>query len=111
MKSAVATASAPRRVAISVAYDRDPRTFLTGPDLPLPNREPDYAEETAAAIDSEVRTIVEHAMNRALAVLREKRDVLERSARRLLEKETLDEKDLIELIGLPADPPLRVAAE
>jgi cell division protease FtsH len=95
----------------SVAYDRDPRTFLTGPDLPLPNREPDYAEETAAAIDSEVRTIVEHAMNRALTVLREKRDLLERSARRLLEKETLDEKDLIELIGPPADPPLRVAAE
>jgi cell division protease FtsH len=95
----------------SVAYDRDPRTYLTGPDLPLPNREPDYAEETAAAIDSEVRTIVEHAMNRALTVLGEKRDVLERSARRLLEKETLDEKDLIELIGLPADPPLRVAAE
>jgi cell division protease FtsH len=95
----------------SVAYDRDPRTFLTGPDLPLPNREPDYAEETAAAIDSEVRTIVEHAMNRALTVLREKRDMLERSARRLLEKETLDEKDLIELIGPPAGPPLRVAAE
>jgi cell division protease FtsH len=95
----------------SVAYDRDPRTFLTGPDLPFANREPDYAEETAAAIDSEVRAIVEHAMNRALAVLREKRDVLERSARRLLEKETLDEKDLIELIGPPAGPPLRVAAE
>jgi cell division protease FtsH len=49
-------------------------------------------------------------MDHALAVLREKRDVLERSARRLLEKETLDEKDLIELIGPPAGPPLRVAA-
>jgi cell division protease FtsH len=95
----------------SVAYDRDPRSFLTGPDLPLPNREQEYAEATAAAIDSEVRSIVQQAMDRALAILRDKRDVLERSARRLLEKETLDEKDLIELIGPPAGPPLRVAAE
>src|SRR5262245_5896082 len=28
-----------------VAYDRDPRTFLTGPGLPLPQREHDYAEQ------------------------------------------------------------------
>jgi cell division protease FtsH len=94
-----------------VAYDRDPRSFLTGPDLPLPQREQEYAETTAAAIDSEVRSLVQHAMDRALAILREKRDVLECSARRLLEKETLDEKELTELIGPPAGPPLRVAAE
>ena len=31
----------------SVAYDRDPHTFMTGPDLPSPLREKDYAEETA----------------------------------------------------------------
>ena len=51
-------------------------------------------------------------MDRALTILREKRDVLERSARKLLEKETLDEKDLAELIGPPpTSPPIRVAAE
>ncbi len=95
----------------SVAYDRDPRTFLTGPDLPVPPREQDYAEETAAAIDDEVRLLVQHAMDCALAILREKRGILERSARRLLEKETLDEKELTELIGPPAGPPLKAAAE
>jgi len=94
-----------------VAYDRDPRTFLTGPDLPLPQHDRDYAEQTAAAIDEEVRTIVQSAMDRAVAILRQKRDVLERSARRLLEKETLEEKDLRELIGPPAGPHVRVAAE
>jgi len=72
----------------SVAYERDPRNFLTGPDLPMPHREETYAEETAAAIDQEVRSIVQSAMDRALAILRDKRDVLERSARKLLEKET-----------------------
>jgi cell division protease FtsH len=95
----------------SVAYDRDPRNFLPGPDLPLPQREEGYAEETAAAIDQEVRSIVHTAMDRALAILRDKRDVLERSARKLLEKETLDENDLEALIGPPAGPPIRVAAE
>ena len=94
-----------------VAYDRDPRTFLTGPDLPLPQREHDYAEQTAAEIDREVRAIVQAAMDRALAILREKHEVLERSARSLLEKETLDEKDLANLIGAPAEVRSRVAAE
>jgi len=95
----------------SVAYERDPRNFLTGPDLPLPHREETYAEETAAAIDQEVRSIVHTAMERALTILREKRDVLKRSARKLLEKETLDENDLEALIGPPTGPPIRVAAE
>ncbi|HEY4859941.1 MAG TPA: ATP-dependent zinc metalloprotease FtsH [Xanthobacteraceae bacterium] len=95
----------------SVAYDRDPRSFLTGPDLPPPPREQDYAEETAAVIDKEVRGIVQSAMERALGILRERRDVLERTAQRLLEKETLDEKELTELVGPPAGPPVSVAAE
>jgi cell division protease FtsH len=94
----------------SVAYDRDPRTFMTGPQLPSPPGERDYAEETAAVIDGEVSTIVQAAMGRALDLLRERRDVLERCARRLLEKETLDEKELMELVGPPAGP-VRVAAE
>jgi cell division protease FtsH len=94
-----------------VAYDRDPHNYLTGPELPMPRQQEDYAQETAATIDAEVRAIVQAAMERALSILRERHDVLERSARRLLEKETLDEKDLAELIGSPAGPPVQVAAE
>jgi cell division protease FtsH len=93
-----------------VAYDRDPRSFLTGPNLPSFQHEQDYADETAAAIDEEVRGIVQHAMDRALAILRQKRDILERSAHRLLEKETLDENDLREILGPPPGP-VRMAAE
>jgi cell division protease FtsH len=95
----------------SVAYDRDSRTFLTGPDLLMPAREQDYGEKTATAIDDEVRSLVQHAMDRATRILNEKRDILERSARRLLEKETLDEKELTALIGPPVGPPLKAAAE
>ena len=56
-------------------------------------------EETAAAIDEEVRGIVQRAMDRAIAILNERRDLLERTARRLLEKETLDEAELLKLVS------------
>src|SRR5256714_3262297 len=69
----------------SVAYDRDPRTFLTGPNLPPPPSEPEYAPDTASLIDHEVRAIVHRAMDRALGMLQAKRDTLDRAARRLLE--------------------------
>jgi cell division protease FtsH len=95
----------------SVAYDRDPHNYLSGPNLPMPQQEESYADETAATIDEEVRAIVQSSMERALGILGAKRDVLDRSARKLLEKETLDEKDLAELIGPPAGPPLQMAAE
>jgi cell division protease FtsH len=91
-----------------VAYDRDPRTFLTGPDLPMPQREHDYSESSAAAIDEELRTIVDTAFQRTLVILKERRDILERAARRLLEKETLDEAELAEIVG---QAPPKIAAE
>lgn len=94
----------------NVAYDRDPRTFLTGPDLPSPARERDYAEETAATVDEEVRAIVDRTFQRTLDLLKERRDVLDRTARRLLEKETLEEAELKQLVGSDL-PSSRVAAE
>src|SRR6266700_3485327 len=42
----------------AVTYDRDSRTFLTGPDLPSPQGVKDYSEQTAASIDVEVRGLV-----------------------------------------------------
>src|SRR5262245_39809329 len=57
----------------NVTYDRDPRTFLTGPDLPTPHREAEYADETTAKIDA--RAIVHEAMDRSLTILRGKRSI------------------------------------
>jgi cell division protease FtsH len=65
----------------------------------LPQREHDYSEDSAAAIDVEVRAIVEAAFQRTLGVLNERREVLERAARRLLEKETLEEAELLHIVG------------
>ncbi len=82
----------------NVAYDRDPRSFLTGPDLPMPQRERDYAESTAATIDDEVRRIIDETFRRTIHLLKARRATLETAAKRLLEKETLEEAELMELV-------------
>jgi cell division protease FtsH len=88
----------------SVAYDREPGNFLAGADRPYPMRERDYAEETAAAIDHEVRAIVDRVFERTQVILKARRAVLDRAAKKLLEKETLEQSDLEALIrGMPQE--------
>ncbi|MDQ3033364.1 MAG: ATP-dependent zinc metalloprotease FtsH [Myxococcota bacterium] len=53
-----------------------------------------YSEETARAIDAEVRRMVETEERRARALLEERRDELEAIAERLLETETVDRDEL-----------------
>ena len=78
----------------SVAYERDPGNFLAGADRPYPTRERDYADETAAAVDEEVRSIVDDVFERAQGILKARRAILDRAAKKLLEKETLEQSDL-----------------
>jgi len=61
-----------------------------------------YSEETARAIDAEVRAILEAQHRRATLILTEKRELLERMTRRLLEVETLDRAELEALLAVPA---------
>jgi cell division protease FtsH len=75
-----------------VAYDRDRAGFLGGPGGMPADRS--YSEQTAQAIDAAVRGLVDQAFAAALDILQRDRDVLERSATLLLEKETLDEAQL-----------------
>ena len=86
----------------NVAYERDGRSFLAGQEMGMGPRERDYGEDTGNAIDAEVRAITDGVLERTLGLLRERRDALERSARRLLEKETLDEAELAEFAQLAA---------
>jgi cell division protease FtsH len=83
----------------NVALEKDQRSFLSPNPLMNGPREHNYSDETATAIDDEVRAIVQKAMDRTIAILNDRRDILERTARRLLEKETLDEAELKELVG------------
>ena len=54
----------------------------------------DYSEDVAAAIDEEVRTLIETAHQEAYEVLVANRDVLDRLVLELLEKETLDKGEV-----------------
>jgi cell division protease FtsH len=58
----------------------------------------DYSEQTAVSIDAEVRRIVEENYERAKAILVEHREVLEKLAQALLEKETLGLSDIDRII-------------
>jgi len=82
----------------SIAYDRDPGNYLAGSDQPFPVREREYAEQTAATVDHEVRAIVEGVFQRAQGILKKRRAILDRAAGKLLEKETLEQSDLEALV-------------
>jgi cell division protease FtsH len=59
----------------------------------------DYSEAVAEIIDEEVKKIVDEAYQRALNILNEKRDRVEVVAQRLLEVETIDYEEFLQLMG------------
>jgi cell division protease FtsH len=73
-------------------YETERPTFLGAPADAAERRR--FSEETARVIDESVRTIVNAAFERALALLRSHRAVLETGARQLLAEETLDRNEL-----------------
>lgn len=75
---------------------RDHQRFL-GRDI---LEQKDYSEETAQAIDEEVRQMVNQARSRARKLLTENRDKLEKMANRLLEKEVMDIYEAKELLAM-----------
>jgi cell division protease FtsH len=54
----------------------------------------DYSEEIAEKVDLEVRKLIEQAHDEAWKVLNDNRDILDKLASELLEKETLDHEQL-----------------
>jgi cell division protease FtsH len=58
----------------------------------------DYSEKTAISIDEEVRLIVDEAYNTAKGILQEHEDLLHKISETLIEKETLDGKEIDAII-------------
>ena len=83
--------------ALGLATLEGPRetSFL---DVPMATRR-DYSEHTAAAIDGEVRGLLDQAHERVRATLTESRDALERVAVLLLEREVVDHDALARALG------------
>lgn len=74
----------------SMTYGSGDQEVFIGKDLA---RARDYSEDIAAAIDKEMRTIVDEAYERAEKLLSENLDKLHEIAKALLERETLNAKE------------------
>jgi cell division protease FtsH len=59
----------------------------------------DYSERLSEQVDQEVRDLIEAAHDEAWTVLTENRDILDRLASELLEKETLDHTQIAEIFA------------
>lgn len=59
-----------------------------------------YSQETASKIDEEVAKIIDEGQNTAKKILTEKKDILEKLAQKLIEKETIEKEEYEELIGI-----------
>ncbi|WP_448599594.1 ATP-dependent zinc metalloprotease FtsH3 [Thermoleptolyngbya sp.] len=79
-----------------VALGRSQGGMFLGRDIMA---ERDFSEETAAAIDDEVRNLVDQAYRRAKSVLLENRAVLDQLAQMLIERETVDAEEFQELLA------------
>ncbi len=80
-----------------------PRTFGQKEDMIFLGREiaeqRDYSEKVAQEIDQEIREIILRSYNRAMDILRSKRDQLDTLASRLIEHETLEGPELQALLA------------
>jgi len=85
----------------AINYDGHKRARFLDMPLALPERGL-YAEDTAQKIDAEISRILAEAHGRARAILSERREVLERVTRRLLDIEVMEGDELRALLGSPA---------
>ena len=81
------------------------QTFVEPNALAVEEAPPPYSQKTAEAIDEEVKHLVDAAYAKAAELLTANRDKLERLATTLLEKETMDGRDVEALVGIRKDHP------
>ena len=81
---------------ISLANDDEP--LFLGREIA---QHKDYSEETARRIDQEIHKILDKCMDETRSILTEHRDQLDMLTNALVEKETLDDKEIREMFGFP----------
>ena len=81
-----------------VAYGQEDEPIFLGKEIA---RHKDYSEETARRIDSAIGSIIQVALNEVETILTEHRNQLELLAETLVERETLDDDEIRELLGFP----------
>ena len=94
------------KIGLMAIGDADHEVFL---GLEIMNRR-DVSEHTSQLVDQEVKGFLDEAHDRARTVIEQHRELLERIAQALLDRETLDREE-IELIGRGEElPPLEKVA-
>ncbi len=88
-----------------ITYANKTEEVFLGREMSQPR---DHSEETAMIIDSEVRRILHYGMERAENILRSNIDLLHRTSKLLLERETLDNAELDILMSGGELPPLSI---
>ncbi|MBF0383752.1 MAG: ATP-dependent zinc metalloprotease FtsH [Magnetococcales bacterium] len=88
-----------------LAYGENEEEIFLGREI---TQHKSVSEDTAKAIDTEIRTIVESNDKRARDILTEKSQVLENMAQALLDRETIDSEEVLKLVeGLPLEEALK----
>jgi len=75
-----------------LTYNREPRSAFL--DLGVGQRTREYSEQTAESIDEEITRIIEETYQQARSILRGRKETLDRLARILLEKESIEGDEL-----------------
>ncbi len=83
-----------------IAYGDDEEEVFIGRDI---GHGRGYAEETASKIDSEVKRIVDECYRNAKDIIMQNRDVLEKCAKLLMEKEKISQEEFEELFDKTED--------
>ena len=86
-----------------VAFGQEDEPIFLGKEIA---RHKDYSEETARKIDAEVHRILADCLSEARTILKEHRDQLSLLAETLVVRETLDDRDVRELLNLPPPNPV-----
>jgi len=82
-----------------VSYGADDEPIFIGKEIASHK---DYSEDMAMKIDNEVHKILETCLNETRTLLTEHKEELESITNGLMEKETLDDADIREMLGFPA---------
>ena len=92
-----------------LAYDKSQQNNFLGPGMGNPRRM--VSDETAKAIDEEVKGIVENAHQQALDILNRNRDLLEQIAEEILEVEVIEGEKLQSLLNQAKSPSSHTESE
>jgi cell division protease FtsH len=81
-----------------VSFEKDRRSVMLQPPGETPFRG-EYSDQTARAIDDEVRRIIDEQRDRATEILSQRHEVLLRAAQLLLAKETISGQELRDMLA------------